>query len=362
LISIQDIMRRRAAVRPPDVSAIATQETPPLDPPGQPGEDALKLMRYSRKTEPAALARLGVLVGNDLVADLRAGHALFLAEEKGNPKGEELAAIFMPPYLTQFLHLGESGWEALAETHAWLAEIARPGADAVGLRGEKIFIPFAECRLYAPVRPSKLITIGGNYPRPGADAREGLLPSCSLKVASALIGPGRDILKPAAVHELDCEAELAVVIGTKCKHVPESKVHEVIAGYTILNDVTARDLAGRELEGGRALLGKCLDTFAPLGPWMVTRDEIPDPMNLRIRLRVNGETRREGSTSDMLDAIARLVSHVSAMTLMPGDVIATGSPVPASSQALKPLVAGDVVEAEVEKIGVLMNAIVDEPR
>jgi len=324
----------------------------------------VKLMRYSRKNEPAALARMGILVGDELVADLRAGYALYLLDERGNAKAEELAAIFMPPYVTQFLYLGEPGWEALADAYGWMAQLALSDTQARGSRGEELFTPLSECRLYAPVRPGKMIAVGRNYAeytrQEGKQA--GTLPSAFVKLASAIVGPGRDILKPAGVEDLDCETELAIVIGRKSKHVTPEKAFEAIAGYTILNDVTARDVSKRERAGGQVLLGKCLDTFAPLGPWLVTRDEIPEPMRLDIRTRVNGELRQEGSTAGMLHSVAELVSYLSQITLMPGDVIATGSPGPLVSSANRPLVAGDLIEAEVEGIGVLRNAVVDEPR
>lgn len=323
----------------------------------------MKLVRYSRKTEPGVLARMGVVVGDDWIADLRAGHAIFLMEERGNPKGEDIAAIFMPPYITQFLHLGESGWEALAETHAWLAELVHREPGALGSRGEQLFIPLSECRLYAPVRPSKLIAIGRNYPeytrQPGRAAAR--VPTGFVKVPSTIVGHGRDILKPRVTRELDCETELAVVIGRKCKNVAPERAFEVIAGYTILNDVTARDIGETEREGGHLLLGKCFDTFAPIGPWLVTRDEIPEPGMLALRTRVNGEVRQSGNTADMLHPVSKLVSYLSHMTLMPGDIISTGSPGPLMSVTHRPLEAGDVVECEVERIGVLRNAIVDEP-
>ena len=323
----------------------------------------MKLLRYSRKTEAGGLARLGILIGDDLVADLRAGHALYLLEERGNPKGEELAAIFMPAYITQFLYLGDPGWEAVAETYAWLADLARGDVGARGLRGERLFVPLADCKLYAPVRPGKLIAIGQNYldySREGArQARN--VPTAFFKASSAIVGPGRDILKPAATEDLECATELAVVIGRKCKRVSIDKALEFVAGYTVLNDVTARDVARRERTAGHLLLGKSFDTFAPMGPWLVTRDELPDPLRLGIRTRVNGVLSQDGDTSSMVHGVAQLVAHLSQMTLMPGDVIATGSPGPLVSSANRPLVAGDLLEAEIEGIGILRNAVVDEP-
>lgn len=318
-------------------------------------------MRYSRKSEPPALARMGALVAEDWIADLRAGHALFLFDERGNTKGEQLAEIFMPPYITQFLHLGEPGWEALAETYAWMAERVRNDIEALGLRGERLFLPLTECRLYAPVRPSKLIAVGRNYADPARPTdRQGSIPGATLKSASAIVGHGRDILKPAATRELACETELAIVIGRKCKHVRADKAMEAVAGYTIVNDITARDVSQVERAAGQVMLGKCFDTFAPIGPWLVTRDEIPDPMQLKIRTRVNGEPRAEVHTAAMLHSVQTLVTYFSQMTLMPGDVIATGSLGPGTGDG-PALAAGDLLEAEIEGIGVLRNAVVDEP-
>jgi 2-keto-4-pentenoate hydratase/2-oxohepta-3-ene-1,7-dioic acid hydratase in catechol pathway len=327
-------------------------------------EQMMRLMRYSLKHERAARARLGVLVGGNLVADLRAGYALYLVEHMRNPKGQELAAIYMPSYIAQFLHMGEAAWLALGDAFTSLTDLAQSNPLMAGLGGEQLFIPLDECRLYAPVRPSKLIAIGRNYPgytkNPGKQG--GKVPAGFVKTSSSITGPGRDILKPRACHELDCETELAVVIGKKCKHVREEDAYDVIAGYTIVNDITARDVGKLERDGGHMFLGKTYDTFTPMGPWMVTRDAIPEPMNLRINTRVNGETRQEGNTRDMIWSIPQLVAYMSQITLMPGDIIATGSP--GGGALANPewlLNAGDVIEAEIDGIGVLTNAVVDEP-
>src|SRR3990172_7135835 len=203
----------------------------------------MKLMRYSRKHEPTALARLGILVGHDLVADLRAGYALCLLEETNNPKGRELAAVYMPPYVAQFLHMGEAAWLALGDAYTYLVDLAQSAPDATGLNNEPLFIPLAECRLYAPLRPSKLIAVGSNYPGYGKNPGKqgGKVPAISIKTLSSIIGQGRDILKPPVCRELDFETELAVVIGKKCKHVREEDAYSVVAGYTIINDIMARD-------------------------------------------------------------------------------------------------------------------------
>ena len=324
----------------------------------------MKLMRYSRRHEPSSLSRLGVLLGGDLVADLRAGYALYLVDETGNRKGAQIAELYIPSYIAQFLHIGEPAWLALGDAYSYLAELAATSPGATGLRGEALFLPLSECRLYAPVRPAKLIAIGRNYPgytrNPGKE--RGPVPAAFMKPLSSITGPGRDIVKPRACAELDYETELAVVIGKKCKHVSEHDAYGVVAGYTIMNDVTARDVGRREREGGHLFLAKTFDTFAPLGPWLVTREAIPDPMRLRIVTRVNGEVRQDGNTADMLHSIPKLVAYMSQLTLMPGDIIATGSPggggLANSDWLLK---AGDLIECEIEGIGVLRNAVVDEP-
>ena len=324
----------------------------------------MKLMRYSRKHEPSALSRLGVLVGHELVADLRAGYALYLVDECRNRKGAEIARLYMPAYIAQFLHIGEPAWLALGDAYSYLEGLAASAPDSTGVGGEQLFIPLPECRLYAPVRPLKLIGIGRNYPgyTKSSGRQPGTIPTAFLKTLSAVTGPGRDIVKPRACAELDFETELAVVIGKKCKHVPEDEAYSVVAGYTILNDVTARDVDKDERETANMFLAKNFDTFAPMGPWMVTREAIPDPMHLRIQTRVNGEQRQDGNTHEMLYSIPKLISYLSRATLMPGDVIATGSP--GGGGLSNPdwlLKSGDVIESEIEGIGVLRNGVVDEP-
>src|SRR5688572_2423339 len=163
----------------------------------------MKLMRYSRRQEPSALSRLGMLVGHDVVADLRAGYALYLVDEVRHPKGRELAQLYMPAYIAQFLHSGEAGWRALGDAYTYLVELSESSPDATGLGGERLFMPLAECRLYAPVRPGKLITIGRNYPGYPEARGTGDLPVAYAKTLSSVTGPDRDILKPRVCRDLD---------------------------------------------------------------------------------------------------------------------------------------------------------------
>ena len=329
----------------------------------------VKLLRYNHTAEPTSRARLGLLLEGDLVADLRAGYARQRIEERGDPQGRELAALRLPPHLVPFLQIGRAAWEAVEEARAWLARLARSDPRAQDVDGEPLFTPLAECRLHAPVRPSKVIAVGRNYREHLEEAGitlEHRVPSAWIKANSTIIGPTRDIVKPAATRELDYETELAIVIGARCKDVPEAKAYDVIAGYTVFNDISARDVVRIERKEGNQLLGKMFDTFAPLGPWLVTQDEIPDPMNLRLWTRVNGEKRQDSSTGKMIWSVPQLIAYLSQMTLEPGDVIATGTP-EGVAMGRKPgqpswfLQAGDVLESGVEGVGTLRNRIVDAP-
>ncbi len=326
----------------------------------------MRLMRYNLHVEPVSVARLGVLLSGDRVGDMRASYARFLVEKMGDSQGREIAALRMPPHIAQLLAIGEPGWDAARKTADYLAALP---IDAVGLDGERLIAPLADCRLHATVKPSKVIAIGRNYAGHVKESGAKInmtVPSAWIKANNTIIGPTRDIAKPACVHELDYETELAVVIGKRCRNVPEEKAYDVIAGYTIMNDVSARDIVRIERKEGNQLLGKMFDGFAPMGPWLVTRDEVSDPTNLRVIARVNGELRQNGNTHDMIWSIPKLIAYVSQMTLEPGDVISTGTP-DGVAMGRKPglpswfLKAGDILESEVEGLGILRNKIIDEP-
>lgn len=328
----------------------------------------MKLMRYNLHSEPVSLARLGVILPGDKVGDLRAGYARLLVGQ-GDSQGREIAALRMPAHIVQFLAVGEPAWQAVRATLEYLTKMAGMQQTAAGLDGERLMVPLSECRLHATVKPSKVIAVGRNYADHLKEAGIKIdmkVPSAWIKANNTLIGPTREIIKPACVKELDYETELAVVIGKRCRNVPEAEAYDVIAGYTVMNDVSARDIVRIERKEGNQLLGKMFDGFAPLGPWLVTRDEIPDPINLRVISRVNGEIRQNGNTHDMIFSIPKLVSYLSQMTLEPGDLISTGTP-DGVAMGRKPdqapwfLKPGDVLESEVEGVGILRNKIVDEP-
>jgi 2-keto-4-pentenoate hydratase/2-oxohepta-3-ene-1,7-dioic acid hydratase in catechol pathway len=222
-----------------------------------------------------------------------------------------------------------------------------------------------EVRLLAPVRPRKFLGIGLNYAdhiaESGMEAPE--FPVFFNKQATCVVGPGDDVHMPRVSNLLDYEGELAIVIGERCRHVSEDRAPDVIAGYTITNDVSVRDW---QLRTPTMTLGKSFDTHGPLGPWVVTADELGDPHALAIRTWVNDELRQDGNTRGMIFDCFQQVAHLSeAFTLEPGDVIATGTPAgigavrqPFPEGLLK---VSDTVRVEIEGIGRLENTVVEEP-
>jgi 2-keto-4-pentenoate hydratase/2-oxohepta-3-ene-1,7-dioic acid hydratase in catechol pathway len=229
-------------------------------------------------------------------------------------------------------------------------------------------IPVAECYFQAPLRPGKVVTVARNYREHLAESgvtEIGPVPSASIKASSSICGPYDDILRPAIEKQLDYETELAVVIGRRCKNVSEADAFSVIAGYVVMNDVIARQILKIERKAGNQFLGRMFDHFGPLGPYLVTADEISDPMGLKIQTRVNGEIRQSGNTRDMIWSIPQLIAYFSQATLEPGDIVSTGTPAGVAAgrhadEAPWFLNPGDIVESEVENIGILSNRVVDD--
>jgi len=212
-----------------------------------------------------------------------------------------------------------------------------------------------EVRLLPPVLPRKIIGVGRNYPAHAAEhgAEVPAVPLIFLKPPTAVIGPEEPIRLPPQSRQVEHEAELAVVIGRRGRWISVDEALKYVWGYTLGNDVTARDLQRRDPQWTRA---KGFDTFAPLGPWV---DTDFDPAQATVLCRVNGEVRQMGNTQEMVFSVAQLIAFVSSvMTLEPGDVILTGTPA-----GVSPLHPGDVVEVEIEGLGVLRNPVVaDRPQ
>ncbi len=250
-----------------------------------------------------------------------------------------------------------------AEPAAALAEI---GPDALGqLAANAPRLPLADVPLLAPATPRKYLAIALNYrdhiAEMGMEPPE--VPVFFNKQVTCVVGPGADVHMPKVSTFLDYEAELAIVIGKRCRHVPAERAHEVIAGYTCANDVSVRDWQGK---AQTMQIGKSFDTHGPLGPWLVTADELGDPNDLAIRCYVEDELRQDARTSEMVFDCFQQVSHLSeAFTLEPGDVIATGTPagVGLGRQPVREnlLHVGETVRVEIEGIGELVNTVVEEP-
>ena len=219
----------------------------------------------------------------------------------------------------------------------------------------------SDVELLVPIpNPPKIICLAFNYFDHARDA--GLTPSDEpvifMKPRTALNDPFKDVICPAFVTRLDYEAELAVVIGKETKKIAEENALNSVFGYTILHDVSARDIQFKDKQFTR---GKGIDTFAPCGPWITTKDEIPDPQNLQILTKINGEVRQNSSSSNMVIPIRRIISILSrTMMLEPGDIISTGTPagVAMSMKEPKYLKNGDIVEMSIEKLGTIKHRIV----
>jgi 2-keto-4-pentenoate hydratase/2-oxohepta-3-ene-1,7-dioic acid hydratase in catechol pathway len=218
-------------------------------------------------------------------------------------------------------------------------------------RGEAIG-HLGELTLLAPVTPTKIVCIGRNYPSHAAEhqAEVPKEPLIFFKPPSSVVGPDKPIVLTPQSKQVEHESELAVVIGQRCRNVPTEEAWEYVLGVTCGNDVTARDLQRQDQLWTRA---KGFDTFCPLGPWLVTGVSEEEAADLEVVCRVNGEVRQRGNTGEMVFSPAQLIAYISAiMTLEPGDVVMTGTPA-----GVSPIVAGDVVDVEVEGIGILRNPV-----
>ena len=230
------------------------------------------------------------------------------------------------------------------------------GADAAELGPP---VSLSSVTLLAPLRPGKILGVGKNYADHAQELGEAVpqIPILFTKLVTSITGPTGPVVLPGYTSQLDYEGELAVVIGRTARFVSVVEALDHVAGYTAIDDISARDCQAAEPQWTRAKGG---DTFAPLGPWLVTPDEVGDPQDLRIRTWVNGELRQDGHTGQMMRSVAELISWCShSFTLEPGDLIATGTPA-GVGHGMKPpqyLTPGDVVRIEVERIGTMEHPI-----
>lgn len=293
-------------------------------------------------------ARWGALNGDHAV-DLNLAHALFLASRAREPQ-------YLANSVLEFLECGETTWEAARETLKFLGERVVEG----------VMFPLSRCKLRAPIsRPPKIVAIGMNY-MDHVREQNGQVPQYPVlfaKYPSSVIGPNDVIhLHPAESQKVDYEGELGVVIGKRAKNVPAADALEYVFGYTALNDVSARDLQFSPFVNGQWIRGKSLDTYCPMGPAIVSKDEIADPQNLTVCTWLNGQVVQDSNTKEMIFGIAPLIEFISrAIILEPGDVIATGTPHGVGHHRTPPIYMkpGDVVQVEVGGVGKLSNEVQD---
>ncbi|HXU35943.1 MAG TPA: fumarylacetoacetate hydrolase family protein [Blastocatellia bacterium] len=301
--------------------------------------------------------RAGILIGDE-VLDVTAYCEII------EQKGEWIEA---DGDATQFQHIEGAYRDALDVLRhglTWrnniLAAIESAPTLAGELKASGALIPLSAARLGPPiVAPGKILAVGLNYAAHAAEqnAKPPEFPLVFSKTVTALIATRDEIKLPRVSEMIDYEAELAVVIGREARSVSADQAMEYVAGYTIMNDVTARDLQKRERQWVRA---KGLDTFAPCGPWLVTTDEITDPHNLDIELVVNGEVRQHSNTNDLIFKIPELIEFISEdLTLKPGDIISTGTPSGVGVYMNPPvfLKDGDRIDITIKGIGVLSNPV-----
>ncbi len=318
----------------------------------------MKLVTFKHRDQE----RIGAVDTNGQIVDLLRAYAHFLRATENQPHADQLAAAILGRDMLEFLRRGAAAFDGPRKA---LAHVAEKSPEA----NRNLVFDRDQVRLLAPVpRPGALISAGKNFSDHVAEMASKKGPSAPvafLKLPGTVIGPEDDIPHPPEVKNLDYEVELAVVIGKPCVDVSESDALDYVVGYSAFNDISARDIIRGENKTGIHLMGKSFPGFAPMGPYLVTADEIPEPQNLKLKLSVNGEVRQDSNLGYMIFKIREMIAYWSQMGLNPGDVLTTGTPrgVAAGRKPdqvpwwLKP---GDVVEAEVEKVGRLRNRIVAE--
>jgi acylpyruvate hydrolase len=303
----------------------------------------MRLLSYVAGSRPS----IGVEVDGQIV-DLPEGFKALPAAARGQNMVEP------PAEMLAFLNLGEP---AIATAKIVADQFKRSAQASAG-----VVFPRDDVKILAPIaQPRKIFCLGLNY-RDHAEETGSKIPEKPIvfsKMATAIIGPGDPIMmpRPQYSNEIDYEAEFTVVIGKQGKHIPREQALDYVAGYTILNDVSARDVQFSESQWLRA---KSFDTFAPTGPYLVMKDEIVDPHDLDVKLWVNGELRQSSNTKHLIFGVDYLVEYLSrSFTLLPGDLISTGTP-SGVGFAMKPpklLKPGDVVRIEIAGLGVLENPV-----
>lgn len=310
----------------------------------------MKLVTFEPTTGPS---RVGALVASKVVDLTLAGEAY--------QEATHVNIGALPSDMMAFLNEGAKAIEDARKVARWATDLLKDSGEVRTASGDLISYDLDKLRLRAPVpRPPKILCLALNY---RAHAEEGNIvlpekPYVFIKPGvRPVVGPGDKVIRPSQSQNFVFEGELAVVIGQCCHSVSRDKAYEVVAGYTAINDMSARDLGKTNIPGLYDWFqAKAFDTSLPMGPCLTTKDEVTDPHNLRLTVRVNGRTVQDASTGEMNFKIPEVVEFISGyITLDPGDIIATGTP----GGSKGALTAGDQVEVEIEGIGVLPNTVAD---
>jgi 2-keto-4-pentenoate hydratase/2-oxohepta-3-ene-1,7-dioic acid hydratase in catechol pathway len=323
-------------------------------------------MRLVTFEDPARQSRIGAVTGDGRIVDLHSACALYLRDVENESAFYRLADALVPPNMRALFRGGDTSLEAARKAFDYALS---QDEGATGARGEAISHAADDVRLRAPIIPKKFFHTAGNFREHHEEATKAgfshpVLPwIVFFQNVDAIIGHAEPVIYPEHLtQELDYELELAVVLKKGGKHFTPEEAKDYIGGYVIFNDITARDIQRREMKSGVFSFCKGIDTFCPLGPWIVTTDEIPDPHNLAMELRVNGESRQRSHSSKMSVKIPEILSHYSPMGYSAGDVVSTGTVSGVAAFSGDPeawyLKVGDVMECEIEKIGILRNRVI----
>jgi len=303
--------------------------------------------------EPApGCERLGLWIGEKVVDLALAGELCFKRINIGSP--------ILPADMMAFLDQGKSGIQTAGEVAKYVEDLLAKKGEVVDLSGNVISYNLNKVRLRAPVpRPPKILCLALNYKAHASDVNVVVPENPYVFIKPGfrpVVGTNDKVFRPPASQGFTFEGELAVVIGERCRSVSREKAYDVVAGYTAVNDMSARDLGKTNVNQFDWFRVKAFDTSLPMGPCLTLKDEIEDPHDLQLRVRVNGKTAQEASTGEMVFKIPELIEFISDyITLDPGDIIATGTP----GGSKGALVAGDQVEVEISKIGILNSVIAD---
>ncbi|HLC25876.1 MAG TPA: fumarylacetoacetate hydrolase family protein [bacterium] len=324
-------------------------------------------MRFATFETREGVERLGLLTSQGQLADLQGAFASRLCLQIPPEKACDLAAVLAPPEIVAFLDGGDVCLEAARQALAFVEEMLADGKTPVGPAQEKILFEPAEVSLKAPIpRPRKIICAGKNFldhvQEMSSRGNTPQIPVAFPKVPSVVMSPEGRIPYPVETAMLDYEVEMAIIIGKRGWKIRKEQAFDHVFGYTVFNDISARDMVRAENQQGIFLLGKNLPGFAPMGPYLCSRDEIEDPQSLRLQCRVNGQIRQDSNLGMMMFKIDEMIAYWSQVGLEPGDILTTGTPtgVAAGRSADKDpwwLKKGDIVEAEVETIGILRTYI-----